>query len=324
MIRILNPLKDEKMKSYAIVGTGAIGGYCAVKLQQAGFDVHCLLSRDYAYVKEHGLTVVSADTGTTQTVFVNAYQVAVQMPQCDVILVALKATANSILPDLLPKLLHNDSVVVILQNGIGIEQEIAQFIPAHKIIAGSTILKVSKDAPGIITHFGFNNFELAQFYPEVDRAGITQSVEILVQNFIKAGINTTAATHLPTVKWKKLASNIPVSGLSVVLNASLSELANNPASFELLKTITKEIISTATQCGAHMPDDFYQFRLNIFESFKAMPNSYPSMKVDFDAKRPLELHAIYENAIRWAQGHKVSMPLTQMLYQQLLYLCTSQ
>lgn len=315
--------KVERMKSYTIIGTGAIGGYCAIKLQQAGFDVHCLLGRDYDYVREHGLTVVSVETGTSQTVLVNAYRDASQMPPCDVILVALKTTANSILHDMLPKLMHENSVVVILQNGIGIEQEIAKFVPADKIIAGSTILKVSKDVPGTITHFGFNRIELAQYYPEVDKTGITQSVEMLVNNFIKAGFNATAATHLPTVKWKKLASNIPVSGLSVVLNASLSELVNNPASFELLTTITKEIISTATQCGAHMPKDFYQFRLNIFESFKTMTNSYPSMKVDFDAKRPLELHAIYENSINLAHCYQASMPLTQMLYQQLLYLSTS-
>lgn len=44
------------------------------------------------------------------------------------------------------------------------------------------------------------------------------------------------------------------------------------------------------------------------------------MKVDYDAEKPLELHAIYENAINIATQHKVSMPLTEMLYQKLLYL----
>ena len=50
------------MKSYAIISTGAIGGYCAVKLAQAGFEVHCLLRSDYQQVKQHGLTVGACPT----------------------------------------------------------------------------------------------------------------------------------------------------------------------------------------------------------------------------------------------------------------------
>jgi 2-dehydropantoate 2-reductase len=47
------------------------------------------------------------------------------------------------------------------------------------------------------------------------------------------------------------------------------------------------------------------------------------MKDDFDAKRPLELTAIYENAINIAKKYNLSMPLTEMLYLQLIYLNTN-
>ena len=51
-----------------------------------------------------------------------------------------------------------------------------------------------------------------------------------------------------------------------------------------------------------------------------MEKSNSSMKDDYDAKKPLELHAIYENAIKIAKENQVAMPLTEMLYQQLVYL----
>ncbi len=44
------------------------------------------------------------------------------------------------------------------------------------------------------------------------------------------------------------------------------------------------------------------------------------MKEDFDAKRPLELQAIYENAIAIAEKNGCEMPLTKMLFLQLRYL----
>ena len=47
------------MKSFAVIGTGAIGGYCAVRLVQAGFPVHCLLRSDFAEVSQHGLALIS-------------------------------------------------------------------------------------------------------------------------------------------------------------------------------------------------------------------------------------------------------------------------
>ena len=43
--------------TYAIIGTGAIGGYYGAKLSKAGFEVHFLLHSDYEYVADNGLTV---------------------------------------------------------------------------------------------------------------------------------------------------------------------------------------------------------------------------------------------------------------------------
>ena len=119
------------MKNFAIIGTGAIGGYFAVRLQQAGFDAHCLLNNDYLFVKQQGLTLVTNNEKIT--IPVNAYNEIHHIPTCDVILVAIKTTANAILKDILPKIMHSNTVVAILQNGIGIEQEIAEFIDAKKL-----------------------------------------------------------------------------------------------------------------------------------------------------------------------------------------------
>ena len=46
---------------YAIIGTGAIGGYYGCKLAKSGKDVHFLLHRDYDYVLKHGIQVDSCD-----------------------------------------------------------------------------------------------------------------------------------------------------------------------------------------------------------------------------------------------------------------------
>ncbi|HSW93414.1 MAG TPA: 2-dehydropantoate 2-reductase [Gammaproteobacteria bacterium] len=314
---IKSPYKNTK-KSYAIIGTGAIGGYCAVKLQQAGFDVHCLLGHDYLSVKETGLTIIENDMPVT--VSVNAYNDIHNMPPCDVILITLKTTANHILKDGLKNMAGKNIIIAMLQNGIGMEAELAEFIEPQKIVGGTCILKVTKISPGTIRHFGHGITEWAQYFPDENKRLISEIAKEIAGDFKLAGFNSTASPHLPTIKWKKIASNIPISGLSVVLNTSTKELVETPSSLDLLKRMTREVIDAAKICGAEIPDDFYEFRLGVFESFKKMQENYPSMKGDFDARKPLELHAIYENAINIAKKHHAPMLLSEMLYLQLCYL----
>lgn len=306
------------MKTFAIIGTGAIGGYCAVKLQQAGFDVHCLIGRDYLHVKKHGLTLIEGEK--SYTLPIQAYHNISDMPVCDVVLIALKTTANALFIPVLSNIVNDNTTVVVLQNGIGMEQEIANYIPSTQIVGGSCMLKVDKHAPGVITHSHFNNIEFAQYYSNYHESGLTPIIEQLVADFTSAGFNVTATEHLPTLRWKKLIANIPVNGLSVVLDAATIELVEDPTCFNLLCALTKEVVTTAIKCGAKITDDFYNARLKVLESFKSLPKSYSSMKHDFDAKQTLELDAIYKNAIHIASLYTVSMPLTTMLYQQLSYL----
>ncbi len=306
------------INNYAIIGTGAIGGYCALRLTQAGFAVHCLMRSDFQHVHQHGLTVISDQEKTT--IAINAYQTVDDMPVCDVVLVALKTTQNTLLRDMLPKVMHENTKIVLLQNGIGMEQELAEFVTPNNIIGGICMLKVTKIAPGVIRHFGLDSIELAQYYSDAKQQGISDIIEELAGNFRNAKIGSTAAAHLTTIRWKKLGSNIATSGLAVVLDAYAGDLIRQPASFQLICDLTKEVIAAAKKCGAQLPDNFYQYRLNILKKIAGMEKNYSSMRDDFNARQPLELHAIYENALSLAKEYGAAMPLTEMLYQQLVYL----
>jgi 2-dehydropantoate 2-reductase len=104
---------------YAVIGSGAIGGYYGGRLAQSGQEVHFLLRSDYDYVKTHGLQVDSCD-GSFHLKQVLAYDKTNDMPQVDVVLVCLKSINNHKLRDMLPPLLKKDTLVVLIQNGIGV------------------------------------------------------------------------------------------------------------------------------------------------------------------------------------------------------------
>ena len=79
--------------NYAVIGTGGIGGYYGSRLAQSGHDVHFLLHRDYAFVKEHGLQIDSC-AGSFHLDWPAIYNDAHDMPKCDVVLVCLKTVNN--------------------------------------------------------------------------------------------------------------------------------------------------------------------------------------------------------------------------------------
>ena len=152
-------MNDKKQLRYGIIGTGAIGGYYGGRLAQAGFDVHFLFHSDYDYVVQNGLQVDSCD-GSFSLPHVNAYHHAADMPKCDVVLVSLKTVNNKLLPTLLPPLLKPDTLVVLIQNGIGVEEDVQKMMPNVRLAAGVAYICVAK------TQYSFSDNAKALGAPE--------------------------------------------------------------------------------------------------------------------------------------------------------------
>ena len=193
-------------RRYAVIGTGAIGGYYGARLQAAGFEVHFLLRSDYEVVQEQGLTIDSCD-GNFKLPTVNAYREATAVPPCDVVVIALKATQNHLLPKLLPLVVSENSVVVLLQNGLGAEDQIAEIVKTP-IIGGLCFICANKVAPGHILHLDYGSVKLAQYSPEGKPCGITEILNAIAQDFQSAGINAEMSEDLLLTRWEKLAWNI--------------------------------------------------------------------------------------------------------------------
>ena len=306
------------MRKYAIIGTGAIGAYFAVKLTQANFDVHCLLRSDYEHVKKHGLKLVTQESEFNVTV--NAYNNVIEMPICDVILITLKTFDNNILKEIIPKISDKNTKIVLLQNGIDIEEDITSFVDPSKIIGASTGLLVRKISSGIFQHLGYYSVDLASYLPNEKLNVLKITVDDIFLDFEKSGFKCVKYNSLAAMRWKKLVINIPTSGLQVVLDSSMQGIIKNPYSYKLLCSITKEVILIAEKCGEKMPEGYYELRVKVFEDLLKLPPYYNSLKQDFDANRKIEVDSIFGNPIKIAEARGLEMPLTKMLYLQIMYL----
>ncbi|MFA5689569.1 MAG: putative 2-dehydropantoate 2-reductase [Kiritimatiellales bacterium] len=304
------------MKSFAIIGTGGIGGFFGGLLQRGGLEVHFLLHSDYEFVKKNGLTIESAH-GDFNLPQVNAYNDPKKMPACDVTLIALKTTQNSLLPGILPHTVKDNGIAISLQNGLGNEEAVASIVGAERTAGGSCFIGSTKMAPGLIRHTDAGQITLGEYRTDGAPAGITPRLQRLGGVMKNAGVNVVLAEDLPLVRWKKLCWNIPFNGTSVVKNALTDELAGNPELRALCLKLMEEVAAGSAAVARPVAPEFLDQMMAYTESMTAYA---PSMRVDYDHGRPMEIESIYGAPVRMAGAAGVAMPETEKLYNELITL----
>ncbi|WP_442587767.1 2-dehydropantoate 2-reductase [Pedobacter sp. AW31-3R] len=293
----------------SVIGTGAIGSYYGMMLANAGHEVDFLLRSDYAYVKENGLHMRSAVHGDVVLPKVNAFKHTADMPVADTILVCLKTTQNKkVLQDLLPPLLKKDTVVILIQNGLGMEEDLAAQFPGLSIAGGVAQIAAQKEASGLVVHQDYGNLDLGSY--TVQEAAALEEFSGLLN---AAGVRSTTQ-NLGYLRWKKLIWNVALNGLSVVLDKTTAEILADAQDLKRCRAIMSEVVKGAVSCGVPLPDSLVGEMIAFTEKMRPY---LPSMKLDYDNGRPLELEYMYQRPILAAARAGFDMATAKALYQEL-------
>lgn len=302
----------QKRFSYAIIGSGALGGYYGARLQFGGADVHFLCHSDYEHVRTNGLIVESNQHGDIALPAVHAYARAIDMPRCDVVVVGLKSTSNALLAELLPHAVKKDGCVLTLQNGLGPEDDAAAVVGPERILGGLCFLCSNKIGPGHIRQDRFDHIKLGEFASR----GISKRMKQVADDFSAGGVRVQLAEDLPAARWEKLVWNVPYNGLSALLNVDCSVLMQRLE--PLVTELMFEVVAAAKAVIGHtIPGAFVETMLNNTRNMDAYR---PSMMIDRELGRPMEIEAIYGEPVRRAEAAGCAVPRMRMLYQQLLAL----
>lgn len=301
-----------------IIGTGAIGGYYGLMLARAGFEVHFLLRSEYAAVAREGLRVRHAQLGELHLPQVNAWCEAAAMPACDWLLVGAKSTANAELAPLIVQVAAADAKVVLLQNGLGVEEALRPLLPdSLHLLGGLCFICAHREAPGVVVHQSQGVCNLGYHSGPADEAQRLALLEQGVAWLREAGIESAPIADLAQARWQKLVWNVPYNGLSALLGASTRPLMAQADSRALLLALMEEVVAAAEAAGAPLPANYPQ-KLQAYTD--RMPDYLPSMYHDFAQRRPAELQAVYAAPLAAAAALGVEMPRVRMLYQALSFL----
>jgi len=293
-----------------VVGTGAIGGFYGGKLAQAGARVTTLCRSDYDTVKAGGISVSSTLGDFHFTPDKVIRQVKEHGPPPDYILVGLKVLPEVKTAEIIRDAVGPETAIVLLQNGIEIEQPVAKALPNNEIISGLAFICVTRTGPGHIDHTDYGRLVIGRF-----PSGKSFKVQRLAELFNEGGVKCEVTEEVVTARWSKLVWNAAFNPISVLGgNIDTKAMVESPETLNLARRVMEEVCCIAEAAGHPLPSDVVQ--QNIDGTLKMAPYK-TSMLVDFKSGRPMEVEAILGNTLRVARRYSVAAPHMETLYSLL-------
>ncbi len=293
----------------AIVGSGAIGLYYGGRLAAAGEDVSFLLRSDYETISREGLEVASVH-GDFKMSRVQAFRTPQEIGPVDLVIVAWKATANDQLATVLPPLLHAETQVLTLQNGLGNCERLAEIVGPQRVLGGLCFVCINRISPGHVSHSAGGKMTVGEWRPD-DRG----RAEVLEKRFKAAGIQAVAVAALEKSQWEKLVWNIPFNGLSVAEGGVTTDVLLATHEMEAtLRALMAEVIAAARALGHDLADSLIDYNI---DRTRPMGAYRTSSMIDFTEGREVEVGPIWEEPLRRATAAGVAMPHTGELLRRI-------
>ena len=315
-----------------VFGTGAVGAFYGSRLASAqNATVSAVCRSNYAAVQENGFVITSPWLGSytwrPSHVYASPEEALRSRKTWDFIVVSTKA-----LPDvnddsqLLEGLVGDSTAIVLIQNGLGVEEPYRKRFPNASILSGVTVVSAEQPQPGSIKHNRWTRINVGPYLPDSNAPDYSKERELaascsqkFVDLLVAGGIKDASAyTHekLQLMRWHKIAINAPFNPSSVLCGGPPKAfMIRDPLLYEHLKGAMDEVLETAPKViGQPFPSDFASSEL-ILRSMERDPSGgRPSMWADWENGKALELEVILGNPIRIARDKGLSMPRLQSLY----------
>jgi 2-dehydropantoate 2-reductase len=202
-------------------------------------------------------------------------------------------------------------MIVLIQNGIGIEEPYSKAFPGQ-IISGVVYLPVSQPESGLCLVKGPDLLELGT-YPA---AAVPPSVISLVDYLKAGGAHVEHYDNIQARRWKKSLINAtwnPIAALC--LNRDSDFIQCHEDAPKLLRATMHEVAAVATKLGYPLGDTEIDNQVSrAFTRAREGTGIKMSMLADVENGSPLEVEALIGNIVRIARDINIATPRLEMLY----------
>jgi 2-dehydropantoate 2-reductase len=295
---------------FAILGSGAVGGYFGARLARAGHDVTFIARGAHLEaIRAGGLSIASplGDFFVTAP----AESDPARVGPVDVVLYAVKTYDNETALPMLAPLVGAETVVLTLQNGVESSETVAAAIGDGHVLGGTTYIATALTSPGHITQTGtYRRIVLGECFGE--RARISPRVSRLAEVLAGADIQVQTAADARVPIWEKFIYLAPLAGLTAAARQPAGAVWSDPFMREPFLEAVREVERLARAEGVPVSRDMQTTVCAYMDSVS--PDMRTSMLIDLSAGKRIEVEALLGAVVRRGRAAGVPTPIMAALY----------
>ncbi len=292
------------------LGAGAIGGYFAGRLAEAGADVTFLVREQRRKnLAEHGLRVESQFGNFS--IPVKAVTQGTLNGDFDIVFLTCKAYDLSAAMDDIAPAVSSDTAIVPLLNGVAHVDLLSTRFDRARVLGGTAKIAVTLTPEGIIRHL--NDWRYITF-GEQDGT-MSRRVLTLKDAFDKTSVAANAVPDVMQKMWEKIVHLATASGMTSAMRANIGEIARTRDGITLMEAFLERNAEIARAEGYTPPEPFME-EFRQYVSNVASPNA-ASMLRDIERKGPIEAAHIIGFMLERAEAHGIDPTMHRMVYAHL-------
>ena len=296
---------------FAILGSGAVGGYFGAKLGKSGQDVTFIARGAHLEaIRSRGLEIKSAKLGDF-VARAAAENDTAKVGPVDVVIVAVKAYDNATALPMLQPMIGPDTVVLTLQNGVDSAYDVSAIVGDQQVLGGTTYVATALEAPGLIVQTGVHrSIIMGEVFG--DRSEVSARVQRITDALAAADIQATAVADGRVPIWDKFVYLVPFSGFTGASRLAIGHIWKFPHVRDMFYAASREIAAIAKAEGVTISPN----RFETLEEYMTNipPTTRSSLLIDLEQGKRIEVEALQGAAVRRAAKHNVPVPIVSALY----------
>ena len=307
-----------------VVGSGGVGVMLALGLTTVDkSDVTLVVRSDYDRVMQHGYYIKSRTYGEIKAwkppkIARSVKEAAENNVEYDFIVLTTKNIPDGAMTceDIIRPAVTAKSVIVLVQNGILIEEPMIKAFPHNVILSGVSLIG-SSNIDCVINNSHKDTLKLGLFdnpniLPEVGKAAREEYRRIYQNDDININ-NVILDDDTKRTRWEKLVYNSVFNTITAIVGLDINSLQINGPNDTLFRPAMKEISAIAASEGVEIPTSVHEFFLHIGDGLFYKP----SMLVDVRKKQLCEIEVILGNPLKIAARNGVPTPVLSTVYHLL-------
>ncbi len=296
---------------FAILGSGAVGGYYGAKLARAGHDVTFIARGAHLQaIRERGLQVKSPMLGSF-TVHAPAEEDTTRVGPVDVVILSVKAYDNPTALPLIAPMMGPSTAVLTIQNGVDSPSDAAAVVGEQAVIGGTTYIATALSAPGVIEQTGTHRrIVFGEVFGDLPR--LSARVRGVHDALAGADIQSEAVDDGRVPIWEKFIFLVALAGFTGASRLPIGPIWADAAIRAQFLEGCREIERLARAEGVAVASDVVD-RIDAY--VRGIPGSMrSSLLIDLSLGKRIEVEALQGSVVRRAARLGLPVPIMSTLY----------